>query len=250
MLNILISGALGKMGQVVAKIATEDANCNVVAGFDKNSSDKFAFPIYSDINDIKENIDVIIDFSNPAALEYILKLSLDKKIPAVLCTTGYFKADEAKIKDAAKEIPLFYSGNMSLGINLLIELSKKAQSVFGDAFDIEIIEQHHNQKIDAPSGTALMIADAIANSKESDSRYVYDRHSVRKKRDKSEIGIHSIRAGNIVGEHQVIFAGNDEILTITHSARSKQIFASGAVNAAKFIYSQKPGIYCMSDMLK
>ena len=172
-------------------------------------------------------------------------LSLIFQIPPCL----YNEDQKQKIHDAAKEIPVFYSGNMSLGINLIIELAKKAAAVFGDGFDIEIVEQHHNQKLDAPSGTALMIADAISTVR-TDSEYVYDRHAYRRKRDKKEIGIHSIRGGNIVGEHEVIFAGQDEVLTISHSARSKTVFAVGALNAAVFLKNKEPGMYNMSDLLK
>ncbi len=249
MVNILISGALGKMGQVVANTVKNTTNCKLVAGFDTKEQDMGFYHVYSDINAIDENIDVIIDFSNPLALDSVLSFALKNRVALVLCTTGYSKNDEDKIKEASSEIAVFYSGNMSLGVNLLIELCKKACMVLDDSFDIEIIEQHHNQKIDAPSGTALMIADAISEQR-NNSKYAYDRHSVRKKRDKNEIGIHSVRAGNIVGEHQVIFSGNDEVITISHSARSKQIFATGAVNAAKFIKGRQAGMYSMKEMLK
>ena len=171
------------------------------------------------------------------------------RLPVVICTTGYSEEQKKQINDASKQIPIFYSGNMSLGINLIIELAKRAAAVFGEGFDIEIIEQHHNQKLDAPSGTALMIADAVAQVR-TDAEYVYDRHSYRKKRDRNEIGIHSVRGGNIVGEHEVIFAGQDEILTISHSARSKTVFAVGALNAAVFLKGKEPGMYNMSDLLQ
>ena len=192
--------------------------------------------------------DVIVDFSNPAVLDSLLAYAKEKKLPCVICTTGYTEEQKEKIKEAAKEIPIFYSGNMSLGINLIIELAKKAAAVFGNNFDIEIVEQHHNQKLDAPSGTALMIADAVSEVK-TDAEYVYDRHAYRKKRDKKEIGIHSVRGGNIVGEHEIIFAGTDEILKISHSARSKSVFAVGALNAASFLKGKEPGMYDMSDLL-
>ena len=168
----------------------------------------------------------------------------------VLCTTGYSKDEVEAIEATAQEVAVFYSGNMSLGINLMIELSKKAATVFGNSFDIEIVEKHHNQKIDAPSGTALMIADAISSVMEESPQYVYDRHSYRKARGKHEIGIHSIRGGTIVGEHEVIFAGHDELFTLTHTAQSKEIFATGAINAAVYLAKQtKPGMYNMSDLL-
>ena len=192
--------------------------------------------------------DVIIDFSNPAVLDDMLDYAKEHSLPCIICTTGYDEEQKAKIAEASKSVPVFYSGNMSLGINLIIELAKKAASVFGEDFDVEIVEQHHNQKLDAPSGTALMIADAVASVK-PDSEYVYDRHSYRKKRDKREIGIHSVRGGNIVGEHEIIFAGTDEVLKISHSAHSKTVFAVGALNAAVFIVGKKPGMYNMSDLL-
>ena len=168
---------------------------------------------------------------------------------AVLCTTGYSAQQTQEIQEAAKELPLFYSRNMSLGVNLLIELAKKAEAVLGDSFDVEIVEMHHNQKIDAPSGTALMIADAINQVRDDSMQYVYDRHSQRKKREKKEIGLHSVRGGTIVGEHQVIFAGQSEVLTLSHSAQSKELFAAGAVNAAVFMAGKGPGLYDMSHLI-
>ena len=167
----------------------------------------------------------------------------------MLCTTGYSAEQVEALKTAAQTQPVFYSRNMSLGINLLIELSKKAAKVLGDQFDIEIIEKHHNQKIDAPSGTALMLADAIASVRDGETQYVYDRHAQRKKREKSEIGLHAVRGGTIVGEHEVVFAGNHEVITLSHSAQSKELFATGAVNAAVYMCSKGPGLYDMSDMI-
>lgn len=167
----------------------------------------------------------------------------------MLCTTGYSAEQVAQVHEAAKDLPVFYSRNMSIGINLLIGLAQKAAQVLGDDFDIEIVEQHHNQKIDAPSGTALMIADAIAESRDIESHYVYDRHSQRKKREKSEIGIHSVRGGTIVGEHEVIFAGNAEVIRLSHSAQSKEVFAAGAVNAACYMKGRPAGLYDMSDLI-
>ena len=167
----------------------------------------------------------------------------------VLASTGYNEAEIAKIKSASAEIPIFFTANMSIGINLLRELAKKAASILGEQYDIEIIEKHHNQKIDAPSGTALMLADAINESCGNRYSYVYDRHNVRKKRERSEIGIHSVRGGTIVGEHEIIFAGRDEVITLSHSAASKEVFAVGAVNAAAFIVGKPAGLYSMADMI-
>ena len=191
---------------------------------------------------------MILDFSNPLVLDDMLSFAVEHKKPVIICTTGFSEAQVRKIKDTATVIPVFYSGNMSLGINMLIELSKMAAKVLSNSFDIEIIEKHHNQKIDAPSGTAIMIADAIAAEKEN-AQYVYDRHAYRKKREKSEIGIHSVRGGTIVGEHEVIFAGHDEVVSLKHTAQSKGVFASGAVNAAVFIKDKPAGLYDMSDLL-
>ena len=192
----------------------------------------------------------VIDFSNPAVLNGLLAYATEKKIPAVICTTGFSAEQVAQIKSASEKTAIFYSGNMSLGINLLIELAKKATQVFGCAFDVEIVEKHHNQKLDAPSGTALMIADGISEVMQQEPQYVYDRHSYRKKREKNEIGIHAVRGGTIVGEHEVIFAGHDEVLTITHQAQSKEVFAIGSINAAVYLKGKNSGMYDMSDMLQ
>ena len=248
MTDIILSGCSGKMGSAIISCVSAREDCKIAAGVDivRPQTDMAYFSSFDNV-DVKA--DVIIDFSNPAVLDSMLKYATENGIPCVICTTGYSEDQKAKIKEASKVIPVFYSGNMSLGINLIIELAKKAASVFGEDFDIEIVEQHHNQKLDAPSGTALMIADAVSKVREN-SEYVYDRHSYRKKRDKKEIGIHSVRGGNIVGEHEIIFAGTDEVLTISHSARSKTVFAVGAVNAAVFLADgKKPGMYDMSDVL-
>lgn len=248
MTEIILSGCSGKMGASIIASVSARTDCRITAGVDLAQPKDTAFTYAKSFEELNVNADVIIDFSNPVVLDSMLAYAQDHKIPCVICTTGYNEDQKAKIKAASEIIPVFYSGNMSLGINLIIELAKKAASVFGDDFDVEIVEQHHNQKLDAPSGTALMIADAIAEVK-TDSEYIYDRHAYRRKRDKREIGIHSVRGGNIVGEHEVIFAGTDEILKISHSARSKTVFAVGAVNAAVFLKGKKPGMYDMSDLL-
>lgn len=249
MVNFLMAGCNGKMGQVIADSVRERTDIKLVCGVDTYTKKKNDFPVYADFTSISEKVDVIIDFSNPSALDGLLTYALENGIPCVLCTTGYSEAQIESINKAAEKIAIFRSGNMSLGINLLIELAKTASKVFGTDFDVEIVEKHHNLKIDAPSGTALMIADGIAGVREDEPEYVYDRHSVRKKRDKSEIGISSIRGGTIVGEHDVIFAGNNEVLTISHQAQSKSLFAQGAVNAAIFLAGKPAGSYDMSDLL-
>ncbi len=251
MKRILLSGCNGRMGRVITACVKERLDCDIVAGIDLNTSSENDYPIFAQPDDITIDADVLIDFSNPALLSPLLRFAKAKKMPVVLCTTGYSKEQVEQVHEAAQSLPVFYSGNMSLGINLLIELSKKAASVLGDQFDIEIVEKHHNQKLDAPSGTALMIADGISSVMEDNMKYVYDRHSQRKKRETSEIGIHSIRGGTIVGEHEVIFAGHHEVITLSHSAQSKEVFATGSINAAVYLADNKPaGLYDMSDLLK
>ncbi|MEE1057160.1 MAG: 4-hydroxy-tetrahydrodipicolinate reductase [Acutalibacteraceae bacterium] len=250
MTNIILSGCCGKMGRVIAREIEAKDDCKVVAGVDIVSDSSLGFPVYDDFSKVQEDADSIIDFSNPAILKGLLTFATAKKIPVVLCTTGFSPEQIAEIKKASEKTAIFYSGNMSLGINLLIELSKMAEKVLGTAFDVEIVEKHHNQKLDAPSGTALMIADGISEVMEQEPQYVYDRHSYRKKREKNEIGIHAVRGGTIVGEHQVIFAGHDEVLTLTHQAQSKEVFAIGSINAAVYLSGKTPGMYDMSDMLQ
>ena len=210
------------------------------------------YPVFQKLADCDVEADALIDFSTPKILDDILTFSKEKKVPVVLCTTGYDDEQLAKIEEAATQTAVLKSANMSLGINLMVELCKMATKVFanhGDNFDIEVIEKHHNQKLDAPSGTALMIADGISSVSPTEKQYVYDRHAYRKKRDKNEIGIHSIRGGTIVGEHEVIFAGHDEVVSIKHEAHSKEVFAIGSINAAVFMKDKKSGMYDMSDLL-
>lgn len=249
MTKIILCGANGKMGHVIQSVVSGRDDCEIVAGVDINTESK-DFPVYSTFNEIKESADVIIDFSNPALLDSMLAFSADAKIPVVIATTGYDDKQKKQIEDAAKSSAIFFTYNMSMGINLLANLAKKATEVLGSDFDIEIVEKHHNQKIDAPSGTALMLADAICEEIDEPVKYEYDRHSKREKRTKNEIGIHSVRGGTIVGEHEIIFAGRDEIITLSHSARSKEIFAVGAVNAAVFMAGKSSGMYSMKDMIK
>lgn len=249
MKQIILSGCNGKMGHVISDIVMGRDDCTIVAGFDLNTQRQYDYPVYTKPSEYTGSGDVIIDFSHPSLLTSLLDYAEEKKIPIVLATTGYSKAQLEEIHAAAQRLPVFFSANMSLGINLMVELAKKAASVLGGSFDIEIIEKHHNQKIDAPSGTALMIADGVSGVLSEKPQYVYDRHSQRKKRDKNEIGIHAIRGGTIVGEHDIMFAGRDEILTISHTAMSKEVFASGAVNAAVFMCGKAPGLYNMKDMV-
>ena len=249
MTHILINGACGHMGRVIADVIANREDCTVLAGVDPVGTSYAGFPVYPSFDKVEEKADVIIDFSHPSALGGVLDYAKSHFTPVVIGSTGYTPEQKQQIQDAAKEIPVFFSFNMSLGVNLLVNLAKKAAQVLGDQFDIEIVEKHHNQKIDAPSGTALMIADAIQETMGGNMVYQYDRHAQRKKREHNEIGIHSVRGGTIVGEHQVIFAGRDEVVTLTHEAHSKQVFAVGAVNAAVFLEKKTPGLYDMGAML-
>ena len=250
MTSILLCGCCGKMGAAVQRSVAGREDCQIVAGVDPAPSGSCAFPVYTSVEQVTEDVQVIVDFSHPSCLSPILSYCRSHPgVAAVLCTTGYSEEQTREIQEASKALPLFYSRNMSLGVNLLIELAKKAEAVLGDSFDVEIVEMHHNQKIDAPSGTALMIADAINEVRNNEMRYTYDRHAQRKKREKREIGLHSVRGGTIVGEHQVIFAGQSEVLTLSHSAQSKELFASGAVNAALFMNGKGPGLYDMSHLI-
>lgn len=248
MIKAILVGASGKMGGFITDCAANDTEIEVIAGVDKvNIGQKY--PIFPDFDSINLKADVIIDFSHVALLDSLLDYATKSNTPVVIATTGYSAEQIEKIKDAANKIPVFFTFNMSIGVNLLCSLAKKAASVLGGDFDVEIIEKHHNLKIDAPSGTAIMLANAV-NSQFNDSyNYEYDRHSKRAKRPKNEIGIHSVRGGTIVGEHDVIFAGRDEVITLSHSATSKEVFAVGAIRAAKFISSKNPGLYDMNDVM-
>lgn len=251
MIRIILTGCSGKMGLAVTNAVESRTDLKIVAGVDLYTEAQRNYPIFASFDDIKDiDADVVIDFSNPNAFEGTLSYCIKNYIPIIECTTGLSDKQISKIKDAANKIPVFFSANMSLGVNLLVELAKTATKVLGTDYDIEIIEQHHSQKIDAPSGTALMIADAIKGEMSEVLHYEYDRHSKREKRSKNEIGIHAIRGGTIVGEHEVIFAGNDEIIKISHSARCKALFATGALNAALFICGKQPGLYDMSNLIK
>ena len=249
MVNIAITGANGKMGRVITRLIDQRSDCEVIAGIDINTDKNEYFPVVKTPFELREKPDVIIDFSHPSALDDLLSYCTMNGVPVVVATTGYTDEQVAKIKKTAEQIPVFFTFNMSLGINLLVELGKRAVNVLGGQFDIEIVEKHHNLKKDAPSGTALMIAEALNNELGNKLHYVYDRHNVRKPRDPDEIGLHSIRGGTIVGEHDIIFAGHDEVITLSHSAASKEVFANGSINAAVFLSKKEKGLYDMSDLL-
>lgn len=248
MINVVLCGSGGKMGGYVAEALREDKEMQIVAGVDKFNNSQ-SFPVFKSFSEITTPCDLIIDFSNPVLLDDILTFALNKKIPLVIATTGYSKNQIEHINNASLEIPIFFTFNMSLGVNLICSLAKKAASILGDGFDVEIVEKHHNQKIDAPSGTAIMLANSVNEVFGDTKNYEYDRHSKRQKRSKNEIGIHSVRGGTIVGEHDVIFAGHDEVITISHSAYSKEVFAVGAVKAAKFLYGKRAGLYDMNSIM-
>lgn len=248
MLKIILVGCGGKMGNAVTERIKITEGAEIIAGVDKFNKAGRDYPVFDSINEINLKADVIIDFSHPDAVLEVVEYAIANNTPLVECTTGLNEEQTELIKNASDKVAIFSSFNMSLGVNLITELAKKAATIL-DGFDIEIIEQHHNQKIDAPSGTAYMLANAINETLDNKMQFNYDRHSVRAKRSPKEIGIHSIRGGNIVGEHEVIFAGTDEVITISHSARSKEVFATGAVNAAKFLYGKTKGLYDMQDII-
>lgn len=249
MTNIIFCGINGRMGQAVEEIIREKKNLNIVAGVDTNTERRGDYPVYKHISEVTQKADVIVDFSFHAALPGYLEYAKSKRLPIVVATTGHTADETALMQEYSKNIPIFFSRNMSIGINLLIELAKKASAMLGDDFDIEIIEAHHNKKLDAPSGTALMIADAISETLEERPDYIYDRSERREKRPKNEIGIHAVRAGGIVGEHSVLFGGQNESITISHSAFSRSVFALGAVRAAQFMVGMPAGMYSMSDLI-
>lgn len=251
MTRIIMCGCNGKMGRVISQLVKEDENAVIVAGVDISGEQLEDYPVYKKITECDVEADAVIDFSSPVALDDILSVGLKKKLPLVLCTTGYNEAELKKITDAAEQVAILRSANMSLGINLLLGLVQSAAKVLADAnFDIELIEKHHNQKVDAPSGTALALADAINEALHNEYTYQYDRSTERVKRDKKEIGISAVRGGTIVGEHEVIFAGTDEVIEMKHTAYSKAIFGKGAVSAAKFLAGKEAGMYSMKDVIE
>lgn len=250
MTKVIMNGCNGKMGQNITSIVNEDPDIEIVAGVDLYDGIKNDYPVFKNIEDCDIAADVIIDFSNAKAVDALLCYSVDKQIPVVLCTTGLSEEQLDKVEECSKQVAILKSANMSLGINTLMELLKKAALVFAPAgYDMEIVEKHHNQKLDAPSGTALALADSMNEALDNAYEYKYDRSQERKKRDKYEIGISAVRGGNIVGEHEVIFAGQDEVIEFKHTAYSKAVFAKGAVEAAKFLAGKPAGKYDMADVI-
>jgi 4-hydroxy-tetrahydrodipicolinate reductase len=249
MTDILLSGCNGKMGQTIVRLSKESNDVRVKAGYDINNAILNDFPVFTNLHSCTVDFDVIVDFSNPDAFDGLIRFAVERDKPAVIATTGLSSEQRDCLKKTAEKIPVFFSANMSVGINLLVKLVKKSASLLKESFDIEIVEKHHNQKLDSPSGTALLITDSINEALGGNLKYIYDRHSVRRRRSKDEIGIHTVRGGTITGEHTVIFAGNDEIVELKHIAMSRDIFAAGALKAATFMHGKKPGLYSMDNLL-
>ncbi len=251
MVRMIMHGCNGKMGQVITKIVKEDPNAEIVAGIDSYMGIVNEYPVFESIEKCDVEADVVIDFSNASAVDGLLAYCEERKLPVVLCTTGLSQEQLEKIKAVSEKTAVLKSANMSLGVNMLMKLLKEATKVLAPAgFDIEIVEKHHNQKVDAPSGTAIALADSVNEALNNEYTYVYDRSQVRQKRDKKEIGIVAVRGGTIVGEHEVIYAGEDEVITFKHTAYSKAIFAKGAVEAGKFLKGKEAGMYDMSDVIQ
>ena len=250
MVNIIMVGCNGRMGQMITDIVNGDDNAQIVAGVDIFTNKEREYPVFTDIADCDIQADAIIDFSSADGFDDHMKYAVDKQIPIVMCSTGLSDEQLDYLKECSKKVAVLKSANMSLGVNLLIKIVKEAAAKLAEnGFDIEIVEKHHNQKLDAPSGTALALADSINEAMDNRYEYVYDRSQVRQKRDKKELGISAVRGGTIVGDHDVIFAGTDEVVTFSHTAYSRAVFAKGSVAAAKYLKGKGPGLYDMADVL-
>lgn len=251
MVKILMHGCNGKMGRMITEIVKNEEDAVIAAGVDKFTGIPNDYPVFEEITQCDVDGDVVIDFSNAGAVDELLDYCVKKSLPVVLCTTGLSDEQLKKVDECSEKIAVLKSANMSMGINLLLKLLKDAAKVLAPAgYDIELVEKHHNQKLDAPSGTALALADSINEAMGNEYEYVYDRSQVRKKRDAKEIGISAVRAGTIVGEHEVIFAGTDEVIEFKHTAYSRSVFAKGAVEAGKFLAGQPAGMYDMGDVIQ
>lgn len=251
MTKVIMHGCNGRMGQMITGIVAADSDIEIVAGIDMSDHITNTYPVFKSIEECDVAADAIIDFASAKAVDGLLDYAVKKQIPVVLCTTGLSEEQLAKMNEASGKVAILKSANMSLGINTLLKLLKEATAVFAKAgFDIEIVEKHHNQKLDAPSGTALALADSINEELNNEYEYVYDRSNRREKRPEKEIGISAVRGGSIVGDHDVIFAGVDEVITFSHTAYSRAVFAKGAVSAAKFLAGKKPGMYNMADVIE
>ena len=251
MTNIIIQGICGRMGRALQEKIAARTDCRVGAGVDQTAGAAGAIPVYASLQDLPEGVrGVIIDFTGAAGAVAAADYAAAHGLPCVICSTGLSAGEEARLEAASEQVPVFRSANMSLGVNVLIELCKQAVTLFGGEFDIEIVEKHHHNKLDAPSGTALMIADAINTRAGGAYEYVYDRHEVRQPRGRQELGISAVRGGGIVGDHAVLFCGPEEVVTLSHRAQSRGVFADGAVQAALFVDGRAPGYYTMSDLLR
>ena len=250
MVRAIMHGCNGYMGQTITRLVSEDPGIEIVAGIDRFTGRENDYPVFGSTGECGVEADVIIDFSSATAVDGLLEYALEKKLPLVLCTTGLSEEQIGRVESASKEIAILRSANMSLGVNLLMKVLRDAAPCLAQAgFDIEIVEKHHNKKVDAPSGTALALADSVNASLENAYDYVYDRSGRRQKRDPKEIGISAVRGGTIVGDHDVIFAGEDEVVTFSHRAYSKAVFGNGAIQAAKFLAGKGPGLYDMKEVV-
>jgi len=250
MIRVIMHGCNGKMGQVISGLIAADSEVELVAGVDARDDGHNPYPVFTDIDSCDVEADCLIDFSAAPAVDKMLDYCVSKQLPCVLCTTGLSEEQLQKVKEASGKVAILKSANMSLGINLLMKLLKEAAGILAPAgFDMEIVEKHHNLKVDAPSGTALALADSINEEFDKEYEYVYDRSSRRETRPRKEIGISAVRGGTIVGDHDVIFAGADEVITFSHTAYSKAVFGKGAVQAAKFLAGKPSGMYDMSDVI-
>lgn len=250
MIRVIMHGCNGKMGQTISGLIAEDPDVELVAGIDARDDGHNPYPVFTDIEKCDVEADCLIDFSAAAAVDRLLDYCLERKLPCVLCTTGLSEAQLARVDEVSKQVAILKSANMSLGINLLLKMLKEVAAVLAPAgFDIEIVEKHHNLKLDAPSGTALALADSINEELNGEYEYVYDRSGRRERRPKKEIGLSAVRGGTIVGDHDVIFAGADEVVTFSHTAYSKAVFGKGAVQAAKFLAGKPAGMYDMSQVV-
>lgn len=251
MTRIIMVGCNGKMGRYITDIVAKDSEAEIVAGVDTFDGILNTYPVFANINEVNVEADVVIDFSNVSVVNSLLDYCAEKKLPLVLCTTGLTQEHLDKIEESSKKTAVLKSANMSLGVNMLLEMLQPITKILAPAgFDIEIVEKHHNQKLDAPSGTALALADSINEAMDNAYEYKYDRSQDMKKREKKELGISAVRGGNIVGEHEIIFAGQDEVIEIKHTAYSKALFANGAVEAAKFLAGKPAGRYDMRDVIR
>lgn len=251
MTRVIMHGCSGAMGRVITGLARDMEDLEIVAGVDLKDDGTQTYPVFSSLEECTVSADVIVDFASAKAVDHLLDFCAEKKMPLVLCTTGLSPEQIEKTKEAAKKTAVLRSANMSLGINTMLKLLQDAAKVLAAAgFDMEIVEKHHNQKVDAPSGTALALADSLNAAMDHQYHYKYDRTAERVKRDKKEIGIQAVRGGSIVGEHDVIFAGPDEVVTFSHTAYSKAVFGKGALEAAKFLAGREPGLYTMADVIE